>query len=40
VLFRWKQKLKPNAAPMFVTMQIPDASARSDAALGDEERAS
>jgi transposase len=40
VLFRWKQELKPSAAPMFITVQIADASAPSDAALGDEERAS
>ena len=37
VLFRWRQELKP--APMFVTVQITDASAPSDAALGVEERA-
>ena len=30
VLFRWKQELKPSAAPMFVTVQIADASAPSD----------
>jgi len=40
VLFRWKQELKPSAAPMFVTAQIADASAPPDAALGDEERVS
>ena len=40
VLFRWKQELKPSAAPMFVTVQIADATAASDAALGDGERAS
>jgi hypothetical protein len=39
VLFRWKQELKPSAAPMFVTVQIADASAPSDAAHGKEERA-
>ena len=33
VLFRWKQGLKPTAAPMFVTVQIADASAPSDGAL-------
>jgi hypothetical protein len=36
VLFRWKQELKP--APMFVMVQIADASAPCDAALGEEER--
>jgi len=40
VLFRWKQELKPSAAPMFVTVQIADATAASDAVLGDGERAS
>jgi hypothetical protein len=40
VLFRWKQELKPIAAPMFVTVQIVDASAPSDAALSQEERVS
>ena len=40
VLFRWKQELKPSAAPMFVTVQIADASAPSDATLSHEERAS
>jgi transposase-like protein len=39
VLFRWKQELKPSAAPMFVTVQIADARAPSDAAPGREERA-
>ncbi len=39
VLFRWKQELTPTAAPMFVTVQIADVSAPSDAALSDEERA-
>ena len=39
VLFRWKQELKPTAAPMFVTVQIADATAPSDAALSDEEHA-
>jgi transposase-like protein len=38
VLFRWKQELKPSAGPMFVTVQIADASAPCDAALGEEER--
>jgi len=36
VMFRWKQELKP--APMFVTVQIADASAPCDAALSEEER--
>jgi Transposase len=40
VLFRWKQEFKPSAAPMFVTVQIADASAASDAAPSDEEHAS
>jgi transposase len=40
VLFRWKQEFKPSAAPMFVTVQIADASAPSDAAPSDEEHAS
>jgi hypothetical protein len=35
VLCRWKQEL---ARPMFVTVQIADASAPCDAALGEEER--
>ncbi len=39
VLFRWKQERTPTAAPMFVTVQIADVSAPSDAALSDEERA-
>ena len=39
VLFRWKQEFKPSAAPMFVTVQIADASAPCDAALSEEERA-
>ena len=39
VLFRWKQELKPSAAPMFVTVHIADASAPSDAALSEEELA-
>ena len=39
VLFRWKQKLTPTAAPMFVAVQITDANAPSDAVLSDEERA-
>ena len=39
VLFRWKQELTPTAAPMFVTVQIANVSAPSDAALSDEERA-
>ena len=40
VLFRWKQELKPTAAPIFVTVQIADASTPSDAAPNEEERAS
>ena len=36
VLFRWKQELKPSAAPMFVTVQIADASAPCDPALTKE----
>ena len=36
VLFRWRQELKPK--PMFVTVQIADASAPCDAALSEEER--
>jgi hypothetical protein len=40
VLFRWKQEFKPNAASMFVTVQIADASAPSDAVPSDEEHAS
>jgi transposase-like protein len=39
VLFRWKQELKPNAASMFVTVHVADASAPSDAAVNEEERA-
>jgi hypothetical protein len=39
VLFRWKQELKPSAAPMFVAVQIADASTPCDAALGEEEHA-
>jgi hypothetical protein len=39
VLFRWKQELTPSAAPVFVAVQITDANAPSDAALGNEERA-
>jgi len=39
VLFRWKQELKPSAAPMFVTVQIADATAVSDAAPSEKERA-
>jgi hypothetical protein len=39
VLFRWKQGLKPTAAPTFVTVQIADASAPSAAMPSDEERA-
>jgi transposase-like protein len=39
VLFRWKQELKPTAAPMFATVHIADASAPSEAAPSDEERA-
>jgi transposase-like protein len=37
VLFRWKQELKPTAAPMFVTVKIADAREPSDAALSVEE---
>jgi hypothetical protein len=40
VLFRWKQELKLSAAPMFITVQIADASAPPDATLDNEERAS
>jgi hypothetical protein len=36
VLFRWRQELKPK--PMFVTVQITDASTPCDAALGEQER--
>jgi transposase-like protein len=39
VLFRWKQELTPSPAPVFVEVQITDANAPSDAALGNEERA-
>jgi Transposase len=39
VLFRWKQELKPSAAPMFVTVHIADTHAPSDAAPSEEERA-
>ena len=39
VLFRWKQELTVTAAPMFVTVEITDAGAPSDAALCSEERA-
>jgi hypothetical protein len=39
VLFRWKQELKPTAAPMFVTVHIADTHAPSDAAPSEEERA-
>jgi transposase-like protein len=39
VLFRWKQEFKPTAAPMFVTVQIADASVPCDAAPNQEERA-
>jgi transposase-like protein len=38
VLFRWKQELNATDAPMFVTVQIVDVSASSDAVLRDEER--
>jgi transposase-like protein len=38
VLFRWKQELTPSAAPVFVAVQITDANAPSDAALGNDER--
>jgi transposase-like protein len=40
VLFRWKQELMPTAAPIFVRVHIADASALSDGAPSDEERAS
>ena len=40
ILFRWKQELKPNAAPTFVTVQIADADAPCDAVSSQEERAS
>ena len=36
VLFRWRPALKPK--PMFVTVQITDASTPCDAALGEQER--
>lgn len=39
VLFRWKQELTATAAPLFVAVQITDASAPSEAALGEEQRA-
>jgi len=39
VLFRWKQELKPTAAPLFVTVQIADATAPSGTAPADEEHA-
>jgi transposase-like protein len=39
VLFRWKQELTATAAPMFVTVEITDAGASSDAAPSSEERA-
>jgi hypothetical protein len=38
VLFRWRQELNATAAPMFVTVQIADVSASSDAVPRDEER--
>ena len=38
VLFRWKQELNATAAPMFVTVQVADASVPCDAALSEEER--
>jgi transposase-like protein len=38
VLFRWKQEMKPTAAPMFVAVEVTDAS--SDTAHGSEEHAS
>jgi hypothetical protein len=37
VLFRWKQELTATAAPMFITVEITDAGAPSDAALCSEE---
>ena len=39
VLFRWKQELTAPAAPVFVTVQITDASAAPDVALSEGERA-
>jgi transposase-like protein len=39
VLFRWKQEFKPSDAPPFVTVQIAEARAPSDATLSHEERA-
>jgi transposase-like protein len=39
VLFRWKQELTATATPVFVAVQITDASTPPDAALIDEERA-
>ena len=39
VLFRWKQELTATAAPVFVAVQVTDASAPSDAALSEGERA-
>jgi hypothetical protein len=38
VLFRWKQEMRPTAAPMFVAVDVTDAS--SDTAHGSEEHAS
>ncbi len=38
VLFRWKQEMKPAAAPMFVAVEVTDAP--SDTAHGNEEHAS
>jgi hypothetical protein len=35
-----EEELKPSAAPVFVTVQIADAGAPSDAALSQRERAS
>src|SRR5262249_28033872 len=39
VLFRWKQELKPSAAPMFVTRLIAASTSVSDAAPSEKERA-
>jgi hypothetical protein len=38
ILFRWKQEMKPAAAPMFVAVEVTDAP--SDTAHGNEEHAS
>jgi len=39
VLFRWKQELSPEAAPVFVAVRITDSNTASASALSDEERA-